>query len=79
MTDTRAEERTRKRPKARTVEVAMNLGPGSELGHPRDPGDEKALVPEEPGAPSPAPAPATPPLEAKTAKKTTVRKPRAKK
>ena len=31
----------------------------------RLPGDEKALVPEEPGAPSPAPAPSTPPLEEK--------------
>src|SRR5437764_9119512 len=29
----------------------------------RLPGDEKALVPEEPGAPSPAPAPPTPPLD----------------
>jgi NADH-quinone oxidoreductase subunit C len=29
------------------------------------PGDEKAKVPEEPGAPSPAPAAVTPPLEAK--------------
>ena len=32
----------------------------------RLPGDEKALVPEEPGAPSPAPAPSTPPLKAET-------------
>jgi NADH-quinone oxidoreductase subunit C len=46
----------------------------------RLPGDEKALVPEAPGAPSPAPAPSTPPLaEAKPAKKKAARKPRAKK
>ena len=32
----------------------------------RLPGDEKALVPEEPGAPSPAPAPSTPPFKAET-------------
>jgi NADH-quinone oxidoreductase subunit C len=43
----------------------------------RLPGDEKALVPEEPGAPSPAPAPTTPPLaeKAKPARKST--KPKA--
>ena len=41
----------------------------------RLPGDEKALVPEEPGAPSPAPAPAVPPLE----KAKPVRKTRSKK
>jgi NADH-quinone oxidoreductase subunit C len=44
----------------------------------RLPGDEKALVPEEPGAPSPAPAPMTPPLEvqAKPAKKAAPKKPK---
>ena len=37
MTDTRTEERTRKR----TVEVDVGAGgQGTELGHPRDPGDE---------------------------------------
>jgi NADH-quinone oxidoreductase subunit C len=41
----------------------------------RLPGDEKALVPEEPGAPSPAPAPPVPPLE----KAKPVRKTRSKK
>ena len=35
----------------------------------RLPGDEKALVPEAPGAPSPAPAPSTPPLRAETTAK----------
>ncbi len=40
----------------------------------RLPGDEKALVPEEPGAPSPAPAPSTPPLEEKPPRKTSKRK-----
>src|SRR6266700_2947489 len=44
----------------------------------RLPGDEKALVPEEPGAPSPAPAPVVPPLEAKAkpAKKAAPKKPK---
>ena len=44
----------------------------------RLPGDEKALVPEEPGAPSPAPTPVVPPLEAKAkpAKKAAPKKPK---
>jgi NADH-quinone oxidoreductase subunit C len=44
----------------------------------RLPGDEKA-TPEEPGAPSPAPAPAAPSLKKSAAKKPATKKPRGKK